>query len=56
MNKSDETVGTLRERERESYNLVKESVVLLSSLTHTSKLIENKIKNIDKKAIYYLRI
>ena len=37
MNKKAETVGTVREREREreSYTLVTESVVLFNSLTHT---------------------
>ena len=29
------TVGTVRERERESYTLVTESAVLFNSLTHT---------------------
>ena len=37
MSRKAETVGTVREREREreSYTLVKESVVLFDSLTHT---------------------
>ena len=32
-----ETVGTVRERERESYTLLIKSVALLSKLTHTCK-------------------
>ena len=36
------TVGTVRERERESYTLVTESAVLFNSLTHTLCLVNNK--------------
>ena len=35
-------VGTVRERERESYTLVTESAVLFNSLTHTLCLVNNK--------------
>ena len=51
MSRKAETVGTVRERERESYTLVKESVVLFDSLTHTSRLLENKKKKVNKENI-----
>ena len=35
MSMKAETVGTVRERERESYTLVTESAVFFNSLTHT---------------------
>ena len=53
MSMKAETVGTVRERERESYTLVTESAVLFNSLTHTSNYLENKkikyIKEDNKK-------
>ena len=42
MNINARTVGTVRERERESYTLVTESAVLFNSLTHTLCLVNNK--------------
>ena len=44
MSMKAETVGTVREREREreSYTLVTESAVLFNSLTHTQLCLPNK--------------
>ena len=51
MSMKAETVGTVRERERESYTLVTESAVLFNSLTSNSlenRKIINKIKSKKK--------
>ena len=44
------TVGTVRERERESYTLVTESVALFNSLTHTHTLCLLNNKRLVEKA------
>ena len=44
MSMKAETVGTVRERERESYTLVTESAVLFNSLTHTIMFTKQRMK------------
>ena len=48
MSMKAETVGTVRERERESYTLVTESAVLFNSLTHTGIFTKRINKKTEK--------
>lgn len=51
MNEIIETVGAVRERERESYTLVKESAVLIANLIHRyTYVLNNKNKRAEKKS------